>query len=327
MGHYLTGDWGLRLRTFPGFRGLAAPPSLGGVGVGASGVEPRWLKLEPDGEPIEEQFLFDLPHDLEARFNAFPVRARRDVMLPVPCRLDQLAGRVRDAMYLVGANLGEAAKQSGKPIHLRFALTPVYELAVWEIEEAIDSVRRALPEPLRDRLSRDALLAERERGNEPNAPSSEWVNEMSAALAEPFEHLLHIATWLLWHLDEADSAGEPLRVVDDSDLYAMGYGGSIRRLVPRRKISLEAARVEVAARVERLNAATDLPQAEQLALRFAALDPALDLSATDPSAVSALEASARMWDRLGVKDRAQVDRTWIALLSPKSRAKRSRAIG
>ena len=325
MGHFLTGDWGLRLRTFAGFRCLAAPSSLGGAGVGASGVELRWLKFERDGEPIEHQFLFDLPPDLEARFRAFPVRERRDVMLPVPCRLDQLVGRVRDAMYLVGASM-EAAKQSGRSVHVRFALTPVYELAAWEVDAAIDSVRAALPEPLRARLTREALLAERERTDEHNAPSSDWINEMTAALAEPFEYLLEIATWLLWHLDEADGP-EALRVVDDSDLYVTGYGGTIRRLVPRRKISLEEARIEVAARVERLRAASEVPQAQLLALRFAALDPALDLSATDPSALSALEASAGVWDRLGVKDRAQVDRTWAQLLGPKSKARKPRAPG
>jgi hypothetical protein len=344
MGHRLMGDWGLRLRTFDAFWKMAAPVSMGGVGVGAGGVELRWLLRDKQADQlIEELLLSQLPPTLLAPWTAFPIENDVDVALPMPCRTDQLIARIHKVMegcdrgltvpaYAKSRNLDVSVAETmahfwevEKAFAVGRAVTPVYRLAVWEIDGALDRLRAALPPPLRARLSREALLAERARNEDREAPNTRLVDELRDALPEPFQVLLFVVTWLLWHLPVTQGPLDTLRIVDDSALYEhRSYGLRGKRLSARGEVSLEEGRLAVDALRAELLAVDETDREELLAARERLMVAALELPATDASALRALDASAGTWQRLGVADRAQAERAWHALLSPKTKTKTPR---
>jgi tetratricopeptide (TPR) repeat protein len=314
VGHYATGDWGFEYRTFAELSFLAGARLGGGMGVGENGLEPRWVLLDGEDDVLKEIFLTDLPPKLRAHLAVYP-RRDDDIRLPMPCHLGALANLVAADMKNVAHSLKAAKKGCAQ---IRIALTPTYRLRSAEIDDALEAVRRELPPKLRKKLSRQALVAEKQKSRRSEIPDTELLDQLSSALrADGATLLLFMTTWMLWHPDHASKSEPAMVVTDDSTLYEIGLDETIGLASPSPAGDPDECSKQVeawASSLLRLPKGT--PTAKVHAERLEALLWSTGLPLDHARVGHALHASAHAWGLLGLHDRAVSELDWAILLRP-----------
>jgi tetratricopeptide (TPR) repeat protein len=313
MGHYATGDCGFRVRTFAEFAYLAAPRVLGGVGVGQNGLELRWEMYDEDEDVLDTIFLTDLPAPLRARFDAYPQRDD-DIVLPMPCRLGDLANLVAADMRKVAPELKKATKGCAE-VHI--AHTPSYRLLASEIDEALEVIREELPAKLRSKLSREALAQEKAKNRCSDYPDTPLVGELLRELrSNAGSFLLNMVTWMLWHVDRPRRKKEPSMIVsDDSCLYEV----TLRQKIRLDFLEPNHSKKECADAVDAWEASLlELEEgADPACLRNGRLEVlvwSVGLPIRSARVSNALAASAHAWGLLGRHDRAIAELDWALVL-------------
>lgn len=312
MSHTCSGDWGFQCHRSDAIMWLASSEVLDGTGVGEAGIELRWRMYDAAGDS-DDVFLADLPPAARRRFDVFPVDDNI-VLVPMPCRLDELTARVVAEMQKVVPALLRANPNVER---IGVQAAPVFRLQVWEIDRALEVLRGQLPDDGKTRCTRESLVADgKARGKGArHYPETPLVEELGGPLEERYEFLLLVVTWLLWHLEETHGPLDYCQIEDDSDLYEIGEDP-----IEVEHLRLEASVAKCRKYIAMLDAAADATEASDVAelhaLRIGVLDWTTPLSSTHPLAARALRVSAGLWGVLGRRERAIREMTWGVLLNP-----------
>lgn len=309
MGHYMGGDWGFQYPRLDALASMAFPLQMGGVGLGTNGLELRWLAVDEE-EDCEDIFLGDLPPEAASVFQGYP-QDDNTIVLPVGNRRAYVQHIVTN-MRRVQPILRKAWPESER---IDLEIAPTWRLAAWEIEPALDLLRRATAgRKLSEKLTREGLRAEAP-GSAQSYPESKWLDRLEAALDEPLTLLLLATTWLVWHVDEGDPHGS-LRIEDDSQLYSVVRGRAPGMPWPR-----AVGRDQQQAREQVLMWARPIVRGplDEESLRERRLETlawCTKLPLDDAAHRDALSASAHAWGKLGQHGRAIEELSWALLSRP-----------